>query len=478
MSTHKHKSGLELKPDQKFRAFLEAAPDAIVVVNHLALIIMVNELTEKIFGYSREELIGQKVEILVPEKIRESHVKYRDGYIANPHTRPMGEGRELLGRRKDGSEFPVEISLSPIQTEDEQLVISIIRDIGPRKQLEAKFRGLLESAPDGIIVVDTKGKISIINSQTEKLFGYTKDELIGQPIEILVPDEVKKAHVNYRDSYIANPHTRPMGAGRLLSGRRKDNSIFPVEISLSPLETEQGLLITSIVRDITDRRNAENEIKATLAEKEALLSEKEALLKEIHHRVKNNLQVTSSLLRLQSGYIQDEHVRGLFAESQNRIRSMALVHEKLYKSSDLSRINFFEYAENLTQLLFRSFGVNQNQIQYKISGYDVFLSIENAVPCGLILNELVSNCLKHAFPDKRAGEITVNISEINGTITIIISDNGVGFPKDFDFDKTDTLGLKLVNTLVKQLNANIEIDTKKGTEFKILLKRSEQGEVK
>jgi len=461
---------IEVKSDQKFRAFLEAAPDAIVVVNHEACIVMVNGLTEKIFGYSREELIGKKVETLVPERVRKVHENHRSGYIANPHTRPMGEGRELSGRRKNGTEFPIEISLSPIQTEEEQLVISIIRDIGPRKQLEAKFRGLLESAPDGIVVVDTKGKIAIINSQTEKLFGYTKDELLGQSIEILVPEKIKHSHVKQRDSYIASPNTRPMGAGRLLTGRRKDGSEFPVEISLSPLETEQGTLITSIVRDITDRRRAEDEVKATLKEKEALLGEKEALLKEIHHRVKNNLQVTSSLLRLQSDYIKDEHARSLFAESQNRIRSMALVHEKLYRSSDLSRINFYEYLESLSHLLFRSYGVDQNLIKFKIQGSAVFLSIESAVPCGLIVNELISNCLKHAFPNKKLGEVSVNIDGgKNNQTTITVSDTGVGLPKDFDFENTDTLGLQLVRTLTKQLNGKIEISSMEGTVIRLTL---------
>ena len=149
---------------------MEAAPDAIVVVNRDGRIVMVNQLTEKVFGYTRNEIHGQQVEILIPERFRGVHTGHRTGYFHEPKTRQMGEGRELAGRRKDGSEFPVEISLSPLETEKENLVISIIRDISQRKQLEAKFRGLLESAPDGIVVVDTQGKIVIVNNQTEKLF--------------------------------------------------------------------------------------------------------------------------------------------------------------------------------------------------------------------------------------------------------------------------------------------------------------------
>lgn len=460
LSSLETRAEFNLKSEHTFRVFLEAAPDAIVVVDINGRMVMANNLAEKMFGFTREELLNNPVEILIPERSRHVHVKHREGYFENPRTRPMGEGRELSGRRKDGTEFPIEISLSPLETDQGKLVISIIRDIFQRKQLEAKFRGLLESAPDGILVVNSKGRIVIANSQVESLFGYTRDELMGQPIEILVPSRYAGVHVKHRDGYIQNPKTRPMGAGQALTGRKKDGTEFPVEISLSPLETEQGTLITSIVRDITERRKAEEQLQDSLREKEALL-------KEIHHRVKNNLQVTSSLLRLQSDYIQDSTAREMFAESQNRIRSMALVHEKLYKSSDLSRINFTEYIESLGNLLFRSFGVDLNKIRLDIVQSSVFLSVETAVPCGLIINELLSNCLKHAFPN-RHGEIKIKVSASeSGQVDICVSDNGIGLPNGFDFEKTDTLGLQLVRTLVRQLEGQIEIKSNGGAIFRI-----------
>lgn len=450
-------------PDQKFKTFLEAAPDAIVVVDKNGSIVMVNQLTEEMFGYSQNELLGNKVELLVPKRLRKVHITHREGYFTEPKTRRMGEGRELSGMRKDGSEFAIEISLSPLTTDHEKFVISIIRDITSRKRLEAKFQGLLESAPDGIVVIDTNGLIAIVNSETEKLFKYTKKELIGQPIEILVPERLKDDHIKHRDGYIANPHTRPMGAGRSLTGRRKDGSEFPVEISLSPLETEQGTLITSIVRDITDRRRVEEQVQANLREKEVLL-------KEIHHRVKNNLQVTSSLLNLQSGFIKDEHAKELFAESQNRIRSMALVHEKLYQSSDLSRIKLLDYIESLAQLLLRSYSVNSNTIQLKISGDAILLSVDTAVPCGLMINELLSNCLKHAFPNNRGGEIQIKIeTSEHENVILSVMDNGIGLPSDFNLEQVSSLGLQLVRTLVKQLNGQIEISNVEGegAQFKV-----------
>src|SRR5438067_3368990 len=206
--------------------------------------------------------------------------------------------------------------------------------------LDPKFQAFLEAAPDAIVVVDDRGKIVIVNTQAEKMFGYSREDLVGQSIAILVPDRFREAHVHDRDSYAATPRTRPMGAGRALTGLTRDGREFPVEISLSPLQTPQGSLVMSIVRDITDRRRAEELIEASLREKEALL-------REIHHRVKNNLQVTSSLLRLQAGVIDDPHTREVFSEMQHRIHSMALVHEKLYQSTNLSRIDFGEYVAAL-----------------------------------------------------------------------------------------------------------------------------------
>jgi PAS domain S-box-containing protein len=445
------------------RGFLEAAPDAIVLVDRQGEIVAVNGLSEKMFGYSRDELLGQKVDLLVPDRYRAKHVGDRTRYSHDPQTRPMGAGRELAGRRKDGTEFPVEISLSPLEIEDDTLVISIVRDTSLRRQAEAKFEGLLESAPDGIVVVDTSGRIVIVNTQTERIFGYRRDELLGQSIEILVPTRLARSHVPQRDSYFSNPKTRPMGAGRALTGRKKDGTEFPVEISLSPLETEHGLLVTSIVRDITDRRQAEEKIKASLREKEVLL-------KEIHHRVKNNLQITSSLLKLQAGYTQDRQAREMFSESQGRIRSMALVHEKLYQSSDLARIDFLDYVASLAGLLLRSFGGASQRVELEIAGDKLFLSIDMAVPCGLIVNELLSNCFKHGFPEGRAGLVQLQVkAEGDERFILSVRDNGVGLPAHVDIEHTESLGLQLVKTLADQLRAQVRVVRERGTEIQILV---------
>jgi protein-histidine pros-kinase len=241
----------------RFRGLLEAAPDAMVIVNQDGRIVLANSSMEVLFGYDRQELLGQPIELLVPERFRGRHPDHRNRYFAEPRNRPMGVNLDLYGRRKNGTEFPIEISLSPMESEHGTLVTAAIRDITERKKVEAKFRGLLEAAPDAMVIVDREGLILLVNSQTERLFGYQRDELLGQPIELLVPDRFHGVHPGHRSGYFSDPHPRPMGRDIELFARRRDGAEVAVEISLSPLETEEGLLVTAAIRDITERRALE-----------------------------------------------------------------------------------------------------------------------------------------------------------------------------------------------------------------------------
>ena len=200
----------------------------------------------------------------------------------------------------------------------------------------------------------------------------------------------------------------------------------------------------------------------------ASLKEKEMLLKEIHHRVKNNLQIVSSLLSLQSAYINDAAVLAVFKDSQSRVESMALMHEHLHQSEDLEKIDLASYIQTLAADLFSSYGVNSHTIGLNIGVDHVFLNTDTAIPCGLIVNELVSNALKHAFPAGLKGQINISLQpESDSELLLIVSDNGIGFPENLDFRNTATLGLRLVNTLTAQLRGTIELLRGAGTSFRI-----------
>jgi PAS domain S-box-containing protein len=253
-----------------------------------------------------------------------------------------------------------------------------------------------------------------------------------------------------------------------VADRRGERSFTDQELSLAQLFSNQvagaienARLYERAQEEIAERLRAEERITASLREKEVLL-------KEIHHRVKNNLQVISSLLRLQSRSIDDQDILEIFTESQHRVRSMALIHEKLYRSHDLARVDFGSYIQDLASFLFRSYRAERGAVRLSVDADGVSLPIDTAVPCGLIINELISNSLKHAFADGREGEIRVSlVAEQEQRIRLAVSDNGVGFPEDVDFRRTPSLGLQLVNTLVDQLDAEIELYNGEGTRFEI-----------
>jgi PAS domain S-box-containing protein len=253
-----------------YRHIVEAAPNAIVLVDSHGKIVLVNAQTEKLFGYTRKELVGQRIEILVPERFRKAHPGYRDSFFARPSVRSMGAGRDLFGLHKEGHEIPVEIGLNPIGGGGSMVMASII-DISERKRAEERLRRVIESAPNAIILVNQSGRITLINAQTEKLFGYSRGELIGASVDILVPERYRSMHSGYRASFFASPSVRSMGVGRDLFGVRKDGQEVPIEIGLNPIQTEEGGLVLASIIDITERKRAEAGMARMLEEIQAMV---------------------------------------------------------------------------------------------------------------------------------------------------------------------------------------------------------------
>jgi len=331
-----------------------------------------------------------------------------------------------------------------------------------RKILDCRLAEVLELAGDAIISVDHRRRIVLFNQGAEELLGYSVAEVSGQPVDILLPERLAGAYRQHVEEFArSSAAATRIGERGEIQVRRKDGTEFPAEASISKAQIEGQTIFTVILRDVTERML--NEARFT-----ASLLEKESMLKEIHHRVKNNLQVVSSLLGLQSRSVAEPELRKMFQDSQGRVHSMALLHEKLYQSHSLSRINFPEYIRDLAAHLFHSYGVAGERIHLRTGLDDLLLHLDEAMPCGLIINELVSNSLTYAFPDGREGEIRIELHVLSDGITrLVVADNGIGLKANVDWVNTQSLGLRLVRTLAEQLGAEIEVNSKDGMEVRL-----------
>jgi PAS domain S-box-containing protein len=329
-------------------------------------------------------------------------------------------------------------------------------------EARARLAAIVEWSDDAIIGMTLEGRIVAWNPGAERLYGYAADAVLGKPISLLIPPDHANEMPGTLEKLRLGQRVEPYDTVRL----RRDGTLVDVSVNVSPIKDAAGNIsgASSIARDISERKRAEQSIRASLREKEVLL-------REVHHRVKNNLQMVSSLLNIQGKSVHDRAALDMFKECQNRVRSIAVIHQKLYQSKDLARIDLADYVRNLASSLFHTYGVTSGRVALQIDIADITLGIDTAIPCGLIINELVTNALKYAFPDGTKGAIGVEVRTLEPeTYCLIVRDSGGSFPEDLDIQTASSAGLQIVTALIKQLDGNLELRTAGETAFHITFK--------
>jgi PAS domain S-box-containing protein len=459
------------KSERSYRLLAENVTDVIWTMDLDLKFTYLSPSIARLIGYSVEEATLLTLEkILTPSSLRivQTVIAEELENENNPQKDPLrSRTLEVEEYRKDGRIILVEVKTSFLRDQNGRAIgmQGISRDVTERKvaenaliESEAKYRTIFENTGNAALILDEDTTISHANEVADEIFGYRGEDVVGKKswTEFIHKDYLefmKKYHYLRRSDPKAVPRSYEL---RLIDAHGKMRYAF-ITIAMIP-GTKQSV---ASLTDITERKAAEEKLKTSL-------QEKEILLKEVHHRVKNNLQVVSSLLSLQSECIKDKQTVEMFRESQNRIKSMALIHEKLYRSKDISKINFSEYIRSLSGNLVRSYETVSG-VRLNLNVEDIYLGIDAAIPCGLIINELVSNSLKHAFPagsKSSEGEIKIEfLRDDNNKFELTVSDNGVGFPRDVDFQQTESLGLQLVRILTDQLSGSIELHRSSGTKF-------------
>jgi PAS domain S-box-containing protein len=349
-------------------------------------------------------------------------------------------------------------------------------DITDRKRAAEQLRLTIEAAPTGMILTNTAGIIGLVNAETEKIFGYSREELLGSPIESLLPERFRARHPAHRAEFYATPKVRTMGAGRDLYGLRKDGTEVPIEIALNPLNTAEGHFTLSSVADITERKRGVEMLRKLNAELEEQIrirtsevKEREVLLQEVHHRVKNNLQVISSLINIQVRTIDNPASKTVLRHCQSRVQAMGQIHEMLYQSRNYASVPFAEYAKLLANRVLHASDITPCSVSMDFEMDEVSLAVDRAIPCALILNELIANALKHAFRDTTQNAVVrvgLNLTD-DRRVVLSVSDNGVGISPDVNLSQLRSVGMQIVTTLVAQLDGQLNIIRAPGSRFEI-----------
>jgi PAS domain S-box-containing protein len=429
-----------------------------------ARILFANEYSAKALGYSQEELCSMSFFDIDPNLTGEFWQEHRKRLtVTGINT------FESVQRRKDGTTFPVEVTVNYLKFGEHVFSCSFSRDITDRKRTEdalrrseEKYRAVADFTYDWETWTSPDGKLIYVSPSCERITGHSADDFMNDPElmkRIVHPDDHTEFARHFEGVLKEDTPVRQSDF-RIIT---RDGEERWIEHICQPVFASDGRWLgrRASNRDATERKRAEEKIKTALAEKEVLL-------KEVHHRVKNNLQIITTLLDLQSDTIQEEETRRYIMESQSRIRSISIAYEQLYRSKDINTIDFARYADELVNWLGVYFHLDQERVNIQLDMESLRLDMDRAIPCGLIVNELVSNAVKHAFPGEKRGEITVSCrGEGDGKLLLEIGDNGIGFPDGLDLRNAETLGLLIVNLLVRQLNGEMEIRNEGGALFVI-----------
>ncbi len=435
-----------LEVDVRLNALLDAIPDGVVVVDADGIIERSNNQLEAIFLCKKDELVGSPIDTLIPARFRPAHTLHRASFVRTPRVRYMGEGLELFGLRRDGTEFPIGVALSPIRTDQGLKVVASIRDISAQRANEARIQelnirlaALFNDAPDGVIVADAGGRVARVNAQTEALFGYDRAELLGRPIEVLLPARLRKLHVAHRVRFGNEPKRRPMGAGTRLFGLRKDGTEFPISVSLSPTTTEDGEQVIASVRDISEQVESErriSDLNQTLTKenrKLAIMNEElEAFSASVSHDLRSPLRAIdgfSKAILEDHTDVLDDQAKAYFGRIRAAAQRMGFLIDDLLKLSRITRTEFWETDVDLTEI---AQGVSDEIGRAEPDRTFEFLIQNDMMVRGdprllrIALENLMLNAVKFT---KRApvAKIVVGEERSNGKNTYFVRDNGVGF---------------------------------------------------